>query len=137
MEVVGMNWLAIMLAAVMGFVVGGVWYGPIMGQRWLVATGLSEADIESANMPLVYGCAFALSVVGSAMLGWLYGAFPNLELLGKVGFAAAMALGFILPALGTNYLFARKSGQLFAIDATYWLLFYLALGIVHALLAPY
>lgn len=26
-----LNWLTILVAAIMGFVVGGIWYGPIMG----------------------------------------------------------------------------------------------------------
>jgi len=38
-----------------------------------------------------------------------------------------VALGFIVPAIGTNYLFSHKSMALFFIDAAYWLLFYTAL----------
>jgi hypothetical protein len=44
------------------------------------------------------------------------------------------ALGFIVPAIGTNYLFGRKSGKLFAIDAGYWIAFYTAMGAVFVLL---
>ena len=45
-----------------------------------------------------------------------------------------VALGFIVPAIGTNYLFSQKSKALFLIDAGYWLLFYIAMGAVHAYL---
>ena len=38
------------------------------------------------------------------------------------------------PAIGTNYLFSRASGRLFAIDAGYWLLFYAAMGAVFVIL---
>ena len=34
-----------------------------------------------------------------------------------------------------NYLFSQKSKALFFIDAAYWLLFYTAMGTVHAWLA--
>ena len=37
-----------------------------------------------------------------------------------------------VPAIGTNYLFSQKSKTLFFIDASYWLLFYIAMGLVHA-----
>jgi hypothetical protein len=46
--------------------------------------------------------------------------------------AFGVALGFIVPAIGTNYLFSQKSKTLFFIDAGYWLLFYTAMGVVHA-----
>ena len=45
-----------------------------------------------------------------------------------------IAVGFIVPAIGTNYLFGRKSGKLFAIDAGYWIAFYAAMGLVFGLL---
>jgi hypothetical protein len=50
----------------------------------------------------------------------------------KVMTAFGVALGFVVPAIGTNYLFSQKSKALFFIDATYWLLFYIAMGVVHA-----
>lgn len=52
----------------------------------------------------------------------------------KVLTAFGVALGFIVPAIGTNYLFSHKSKALFFIDAGYWLLFYTAMGAVHAAL---
>jgi hypothetical protein len=42
MDIFAVNWLAVLLAALAGFVVGGIWYGPIMGKRWMGAVGLTE-----------------------------------------------------------------------------------------------
>ena len=42
MELFNVNWLAIFLAAVGGFIIGGIWYGPIMGKKWMGAVGLSR-----------------------------------------------------------------------------------------------
>ena len=134
MGITELSWLTILVAAIMGFVVGGIWYGPIMGRRWLVAVGLTEEDVQNGSMPMIYGCAFVLSLIASAMLAWLVSAFANLEVFEKVLFALGIAAGFIVPAIGTNYLFSQKSRALFLIDAAYWLLFYLAMGTVHALL---
>lgn len=134
MGITELSWLTILVAAIMGFVVGGIWYGPIMGWRWLVAVGLTEADVQNGSMPMIYGFAFVLSLIASAMLGWLLSAFANLEVFEKILVALGIAAGFIVPAIGTNYLFSQKSRGLFLIDATYWLLFYLAMGTVHGLL---
>ena len=134
MGVSELSWLTILVAAIMGFVVGGIWYGPIMGQRWMAAVGLTEEDVRNGSMVTIYGCAFVLSVIASAMLAWVLNAFAGLDEVGRILVALCIAAGFIVPAIGTNYLFSQKSRALFLIDATYWVLFYLAMGTVHALM---
>ena len=41
------NLLAILIAAVAGFMVGGLWYGPLFGKTWQREIGLSDDDIEA------------------------------------------------------------------------------------------
>ena len=135
MDLLAVNWLAVVGGALMGFVVGGIWYGPIMGKRWMGAVGLTEEDIQAGNMPLIYGGAFAFSVLASWTLAHTFATYAvDLSATVKILTAVGVALGFIMPAIGTNYLFSQKSRTLFYIDATYWLLFYTAMGTVHAFL---
>ena len=35
--------LATLLATVMGFVFGGLWYGPLFGKTWMRLVGVTEA----------------------------------------------------------------------------------------------
>lgn len=129
------NWVAIVAAAAMGFVVGGIWYGPIMGKKWMGAVGLSEDDIKQGNMGKIYGGAFAFSLLASWTLAHTFATYmTELSFSVKVLTAFGVAIGFIIPAIGTNYLFSQKSKSLFFIDSGYWLLFYTAMGTVHALL---
>ena len=129
------NWLAVVLAALAGFVVGGIWYGPVMGKRWMGAVGLTEDQIKGGNMAAIYGGAFAFLLLASWTLAHTFATYgQDLSVLIKVMTALGVALGFIVPAIGTNYLFSQKSKALFFIDAGYWLLFYIAMGLVHAYL---
>lgn len=48
--------------------------------------------------------------------------------------AFGVALGFIVPAMGGNYLFARLSLKRFAIDAGYWVVIYTVKGLGLALI---
>ena len=132
------NWLAIVLAAAAGFVVGGIWYGPIMGKKWMGAVGLTEDQIKSGNMGMIYGGAFAFSLLASWTLAHTFASYASygaeLSVVAKVMTAFGAALGLIVPAIGTNYLFSQKSKTLFFIDASYWLLFYIAMGLVLAYL---
>jgi hypothetical protein len=129
------NLLAIFVAAACGFLVGGIWYGPLFGKTWQREIGLSDDDIKNTNMLKVYGTAFLFSVLSAVFLGHLLAHFDT-DFQRTMMIATGIAIGFIVPAIGTNYLFGRKSGTLFAIDAGYWIAFYAAMGLVFALLGP-
>lgn len=133
MDLFNVNWLAVVGAAACGFLVGGLWYGPLMGKRWMGAVGLTEEDIQNGSMGLIYGGAFAFSLLGSWTLAHTFATYAvDLSFSVKVLTAFGVALGFIVPAIGTNYLFSQKTRSLFFIDAGYWLIFYTVMGVVHA-----
>jgi hypothetical protein len=127
------NLLAILIAAAAGFLVGGVWYGPLFGKAWMTENGFTEEELRGANMFKIYGLTFAFSVLSAVFLGHLL-AFFDTNAQSTMMISIGVALGYIVPAIGTNYLFARKSGKLFAIDAGYWIVFYAAMGVVFVLL---
>ena len=37
-----LNWLAILAATIAGFVIGGLWYGPLFGNAWVAALGKKD-----------------------------------------------------------------------------------------------
>lgn len=129
------HWLAIVAAAALGFVVGGLWYGPLFGKAWQAARGLSDEKIAEANMPMIFGLVALLNLFSAFILDHVlttYGA-PDIELAMMI--TGGAALGFILPAFAVNYLFARQSLRLFAIDGGYWLVIYSLMGAVLSLLS--
>ena len=127
------NLLAILVAAAAGFLVGGLWYGPLFGKAWMTENNFAEEELRGANMLKIYGLTFAFSVLSAVFLGHLL-AFFDANARSTMMISVGIALGYIVPAIGTNYLFARKSGKLFAVDAGYWIVFYAAMGIVFVLL---
>ena len=134
MNIFDVNWIAVIVGALAGFMVGGIWYGPIMGKKWMGAVGLSEEQIRQGNMGLIYGGAFAFSLLASWTMAHTFATYDDLSVAVKILTALGVAVGFIIPAIGTNYLFSQKSKALFFIDAGYWILFYIAMGAVHAYL---
>ena len=127
------NWLTIIVAAAAGFLVGGLWYGPIIGKAWMAEHGFTEEELAKGNMVRIYGTTFILSLVSAFFLGHLLAHF-NPKPMQIMMISTGIALGFIIPAIGTNYLFSRASLKLFLIDAGYWLLFYAAMGAVFVVL---
>lgn len=128
-----MNWLAVIGAALAGFVIGGLWYGPLFGKVWQRESGLSDEKLKSANMAQIFGTAFVLNLVASFILGHVLGTYshPGLHVSAMIGFG--IGLGFVATSVGVNYLFARKSLKLFLIDGGYWTLVYTVMGAVFGL----
>ena len=134
MNLFDVNWIAVVVAALAGFAVGGIWYGPVMGKKWMGAVGLTEEQIASGNMGAIYGGAFAFSLLASWTLAHTFASYMvDMSLAVKTMTAFGVALGFVVPAIGTNYLFSQKSKALFFIDASYWILFYTTMGVIHGL----
>lgn len=129
-----LSWIAIIVAAMAGFAVGGIWYGPLFGKAWMKERGFTEEELKQGNFALIYGAAFAFSIVSAIFLGHLLAHFGEMSARSTMMISVGIALGFIVPAIGTNYLFSRGSVRLFAIDAGYWLLFYAAMGAIFVLL---
>lgn len=127
------NLLAILVAASTGFLIGGLWYGPLFGKAWMAEHGFTEEQLRGSNMFKIYGLTFAFSLLSAVFLGHLL-AFFDTNTRSTLMISVGISLGYIIPAIGTNYLFSRKSGRLFAIDAGYWIVFYAAMGFVFLIL---
>jgi cytochrome b subunit of formate dehydrogenase len=71
------NLLAILVAAATGFLIGGLWYGPLFGKKWMAEHGFTEEQLRSSNMLKIYGLTFAFSVLSAMFLGHLLAFFDT------------------------------------------------------------
>ncbi|MCB0662845.1 MAG: DUF1761 domain-containing protein [Saprospiraceae bacterium] len=59
-----MNWIAILVAALVPTVVGFIWYNPkTVGTAWMKAADMTEEKMQGANMGVIFGVSFVLSVM--------------------------------------------------------------------------
>jgi hypothetical protein len=128
------SWIAVIVAALAGFMVGGVWYGPLFLKIWQKEAGITEADIQARHPARVFGGAFILNLFSAFFLGHVLATYGNPTAGISVMIAGGIALAFIVPAFGVNYLFAGKSMTLLAVDGGYWLVIYSLMGLVFGLL---
>jgi hypothetical protein len=126
-----LNWLAVVVAAVSAFVLGGLWYGPIFGTAWQQQLGLSDEQIASGNTALIFGGSFVLSLVISIGLAGLISAvIPAPALVSGLLLGLEISIVFVAASFGINYLFARHSLALFGIDAGYMILMFTTMGAI-------
>lgn len=109
------------------FVVGVLWYGVLFGKAWQKAAGLTEEQVRSGNMALIFGLTFAFEMLIAMVLWHLVDRTdpaPHVVMMMALGFAG----GIMIPAIGINYLYQRKTLTLFLIDARHFLVGMAAMG---------
>jgi hypothetical protein len=123
----GLNWLAIVAAAVSAFMLGGIWYGPLFKHAWCREAGVNP-DKPNGHPAMVFGGAFVLSLVAAAVFAMFLGAKPGLSFALGAGFAAGLC--WVATSFGINYLFAGRSLKLWLIDGGYHTLQFTLYGLV-------
>jgi hypothetical protein len=123
------NYWAVLAAAIAGFVIGGLWYSPLLfGKAWQREVGLSDDELARGNMARIFGGSFVLSLLAAWMFAIFLGPRPPMAFGLGAGFAAG--LFWVASSFGTNYLFARRSLKLFLIDGGYHTLQFTAIGLI-------
>ena len=123
------NWLAVLIAAVVTFVLGGLWYGPLFGKVWRTAEGQAEPRPGHQKHPaFVYGLSFVLMLIAAATLAITLGPAPTISK--AVGVGLIVGVGWVATSFGVNYLFAGRRLALFAVDAGYNVVLFALMGLI-------
>lgn len=137
---VPVNYLAIFLAAVVQMILGFLWYGPLFGKAWQKMKGFdskSPAEMKEMQKKMMpyYGLTFLVSLITAYVLSHVmflsqnYYDYPGV----MTGLMSGlwMWLGFMLPIhLGATIFSDKKNWKLFGVDAGYWLVGIILMGLV-------
>ena len=127
------NWLAVLIAAFGSFLLGGLWYSPVLfGKAWQRETGLTDEKLKQGNMAMIFGLSFVLALLAAWNFANFLGPRPSLAL--GLGAGASAGLLWVAGSFGINYLFERKSLKLFLINGGYHTLQFTIIGLVLALM---
>ena len=126
------HWVAVLAAAVSMFLIGGIWYSPLLfAKPWMAENGFTDAELRArGGTGRIFGGAFALALVSATNLAFFLGG-PDTT-IGWGACAGALTAAWIVAAIGTLYLFERRSFKLFAINAGYNLVAFPIMGLILA-----
>ena len=123
----GINYAAVLIAAVAVYVLRILWYSPsILGKLWMAASGLPEDKTNQGSPGLIFGAFFVLELVTAFVLALFIGADATLSLGLQTGFLVGLFL--VGTALGVVYLFERRSLRLWLLNAGYLTLAFTLMG---------
>ena len=138
MTLPALNYLAVLAAGVLIFMLGGLWYSPLLfAKPWMAQMGKTDADFKAAsanmNMPVSYLMVFLCGLITAWALAFvIYGLGATTAVAGA-GIAAICWLGFAgATSFGTSLFSLEKSG-LWMINTSYNLVAFVLAGILLAL----
>ena len=122
------NWLAVLVSAVSTFLLGGLWYGPLLGGAWMRASGITEEQAKQGNMGMVFGLSFVLQLVAAVVLAMFIGTDAN-ALFGLFA-GAAVGVAWVATGLGVIYLFEQRPFGHWLVNAGYHVVSYSIMGLI-------
>lgn len=114
-----LNWLAVIVATLLYFFLGALWYSPVMfAKKWMELRNIRETDIDGPN-PVIFFYSFILQLIGVISLALFVTAMEIDSALNGaiIGFGAGAGILFTLA--GTTGIFTELKMQLHFLDSGY------------------
>lgn len=137
-----LNYLAVLVAGIVIFLLGGLWYSPILfAKKWIALQGRTEEQLRAgtagSNMPLMYLGAFICGLIIAWALAVVANHFSPTVFITTGEWAVRGAklglfcwFGFAATTSFANALFSMKPKQLWLIDSAYNLVSFVIAGII-------
>lgn len=136
---VPVNYMAVIIAAVVNMVVGFLWFGPVFGKMWIAMMGWTPQQMEEAKKKGMTK-SYAIAFFGSLLMAYVLA--HSLIFAGTYtqtsGISAGLMvgvwnwLGFVVPVLFAMVLWEGKSWKLWSLNAGYYLVSLLIMGTILA-----
>ncbi|MEN9582564.1 MAG: hypothetical protein RL641_518 [Candidatus Parcubacteria bacterium] len=136
METLSVNYVAILVGAVLSMGIGAVWYGPLFGKKWMEIIGVSTQDPEAnkkmqkAYMPM-YVVQFVLTLFQVLVLAHL---IADTTKVGGTERAIWIWAAFVIPTLAGAVMWTNEPSKnkwvRFLIQGGYQLTIFIVFGLL-------
>jgi hypothetical protein len=123
------NWLAVVVAGLSAFAVGGIWYArPLFGNAWMIHSNLTEDQIKQGNKGKIFGFTLIFSLLMAVNLAmFLADAKTDVAWGAEAGFLAGI---WTFCAIAIHSLFELKSWRYIFINGGYSLVSLTLMGAI-------
>ncbi|GAB2582999.1 DUF1761 domain-containing protein [Spirosoma areae] len=130
MDISTLNWLAIFVATLANFLIGGLWYSALLfGNSWMAENNFSEAELKKSNMPRLFGLTFLFSLVMAFNLALFLNDSKTTTSWGALaGFLAGF--GWVAMSLFVIGQFERKTTRYMLIHGGYVTVSFVVMGLI-------
>jgi uncharacterized protein DUF1761 len=113
------NYLAVVVSAVLYWLLGAIWFGVLFGKEWMALENLTQEQAQGMNRVLSYVITLVLNFLIAFVLAQLC-AWRNANTAGR-GAAIGVLLwsGIYAPITYTTYMYEMRPKELYAINEFY------------------
>jgi hypothetical protein len=123
------NWLAIIVAAVVKFAIGAVWYAPLFGKQWRELQGIPEGAPQDGLVQ-----AMVVQIITDLVMAYVLARFivySSATDLWTGAFVGVMAwFGFVITIMVGAIFYEKRPPMLIAINGGYQLLGLAVMGAI-------
>jgi len=128
------NYLAVVVAAVVYWLLGALWYGVLFAKQWMALMGISKEQAEQQGQSAIpYVVAFLCGLVIAYVLALVCNASGATTAGKGASTGVLMWLGFVGTTTLTTYQFDGRPIALWAINYGYALIGFLITGAILAI----
>ena len=127
------NWIGVIVAGVVGMVVGALWYGPLFGKLWARLVGMTQEKMEEAKqkgMAKSYVIGLIGQLVTAYVLAYLIALTGSYSINVLVPLVFWIWLGLIMPIMIGGSLWEGKPWKLVLLNGAYYIVVLMAMSFV-------
>jgi uncharacterized membrane protein len=128
------NYLAVLVCGVVSFVLGGLWYSPLLfAKKWVALLGKTQEELQKASNPMMYVIGFITGLISCFAISCVVNAAGATTLVNGALIGFLCWLGFAGATSYNNQVnFVGKPPSLWAIDSGYNLASFIIAGAILA-----
>jgi len=137
MEVL-INYWAVLLCAIVGIVIGSLWYGPLFGKQWMRIVGIKKPDEITPAIKRMMMKSYAITAVTTFIMAYVLAHVlyytSSVTRMAGVDAGVQVALwswfGFVVPATLGSVLWEDRPWKYWFITAGYYLVTLIVMGVI-------
>jgi hypothetical protein len=124
------NYLAVFAAALSSFVLGGLWYSPVLfGKAWMRANSLSDAELQTFSKARMFGWSFLFFLIMALNLA-MFLADPATNVIWGMAAGGLAGFGWVTMAIAIVGVFENKSWKYIVINGGYMTVAFVLMGAI-------
>ncbi|MBS3071992.1 DUF1761 domain-containing protein [Candidatus Pacearchaeota archaeon] len=134
LPIVDVNYLAVVVAGLVSFVIGGLWYSPlIFGNIWMKESGINKSQVDKSKKKGMTA-SYIITLVSALVMAYVLANFVKYVAISSAIDALELGfcvwLGFIATVGLGSILWEGKSFRLYAINMGYYLISLILMSVI-------
>ena len=114
-----LNYLHIVVAAAVYFIIGGLWYSVLFGKSWMVLVNVTPTEEDKKKAPMMMGMTLVINLIITIGLAFVYKLIRAHSVIVALKVGGFLGVCFFLMPMILNNMYARRPTKLTMIDAGY------------------